>query len=89
MSFQRKFYSGSATPKGTTEYMDYSVIKGVNKSHFKNIENLKLSSVGMGTYLGNLSAQDDDDLEKSLYYSIKEGGINVIDTSINYRSMLV
>jgi aryl-alcohol dehydrogenase-like predicted oxidoreductase len=68
--------------------MDYAVKKGANKSHFKNIENLKLSSVGMGTYLGNLSAQDNDDLEKSLYYSIKEGGINVIDTSINYRSML-
>lgn len=88
MSFQRKFYSGFATPKGTTEYEDYAIKKGANKSHFKNIENLKLSSVGMGTYLGNLSAQDDDDLEKSLYYSIREGGINVIDTSINYRSML-
>ena len=88
MSLQRKFYPGFATPKGTTEYMDYAVKKGANKSHFKNIENLKLSSVGMGTYLGNLSAQDDDDLEKSLYYSIKEGGINIIDTSINYRSML-
>ena len=80
MSFQRKFYSGLATPKGTTEYMDYAVKKGANKAHFKNIENLTLSSVGMGTYLGNLSAQDDDDTEKSLYYSIKEGGINVIDT---------
>lgn len=88
MSFQRKFYSGFATPNGTTEYIDYAIKKGVNKAHFRNIENLKLSSVGMGTYLGNLSAQDDDDLEKSLYYSIKEGGINVIDTSINYRSML-
>ncbi len=88
MSFQRKFYSGFATPKGTTEYMDYAIKKGANRSHFKNIENLKLSSVGMGTYLGNLSAQDNDDLEKSLYYSVKEGGINVIDTSINYRSML-
>lgn len=88
MSLQRKFYSGFATPKGTTEYMDYAIKKGANKDHFRSIENLKLSSVGMGTYLGNLSAQDDDDLEKSLYYSIKEGGINVIDTSINYRSML-
>jgi aryl-alcohol dehydrogenase-like predicted oxidoreductase len=88
VSFQKKFYSGFATPKGTTEYMDYAIKKGANKDHFRSIENLKLSSVGMGTYLGNLSAQDDDDLEKSLYYSIKEGGINVIDTSINYRSML-
>jgi aryl-alcohol dehydrogenase-like predicted oxidoreductase len=68
--------------------VDNALKKGANGSHFKIIENLKLSSVGMGTYLGNLSAQDDDDLEKSLYFSIKEGGINVIDTSINYRSML-
>jgi aryl-alcohol dehydrogenase-like predicted oxidoreductase len=68
--------------------VDNALKKGANGSHFKIIENLKLSSVGMGTYLGNLSAQDDDDLEKSLYFSIKEGGINVIDSSINYRSML-
>jgi aryl-alcohol dehydrogenase-like predicted oxidoreductase len=88
VSFQRKFYSGSATPKGTTKYMDYALRNGASRYHFRNIENLNLSSVGMGTYLGNLSAQDDTDLEKSLYYSIKEGGINVIDTSINYRSML-
>ena len=88
MSFQRKFHSGFASPKGTTKYMDNAIAKGVSRSHFKGIENLKLSSVGMGTYLGNLSSQDDADLEKSLYYSIKEGGINVIDTSINYRSML-
>ncbi|HKU84640.1 MAG TPA: aldo/keto reductase [Candidatus Nitrosocosmicus sp.] len=88
MSFQRKFYSGFASPKGTTKYMDNAILKGVSKFHFKTIENLKLSSVGMGTYLGNLSSQDDADLEKSLYYSIMEGGINVIDTSINYRSML-
>lgn len=68
--------------------MDGALKKGASRSHFKNVENLKLSSVGMGTYLGNLSAQDDADLEKSLCYSVKEGGINVIDSSINYRSML-
>jgi len=68
--------------------MDNTILKGVSRTHFKTIENLKLSSVGMGTYLGNLSSQDDADLEESLYYSIMEGGINVIDTSINYRSML-
>jgi aryl-alcohol dehydrogenase-like predicted oxidoreductase len=79
---------GFATPKGTTKYMDSALKKGASRSHFKNVENLKLSSVGMGTYLGNLSAQDDADLEKSLCYSVKEGGINVIDSSINYRSML-
>jgi aryl-alcohol dehydrogenase-like predicted oxidoreductase len=88
VSFQRKFYSGFATPKGTTKYVNNALKKGANGSHFRIIENMKLSSVGMGTYLGNLSAQDDDDLEKSLYFSIKEGSINVIDTSINYRSML-
>jgi len=88
VSFQRKFYSGFATSKGTTRYMDNALKKGVSRFHFKNVENLKLSSVGMGTYLGNLSARDDADLENSLHYSIKEGGINVIDSSINYRSML-
>lgn len=88
MSFQRKLFTGLATSNGTKQFMEFAINKGTNALHFKKIEDLYLSSLGMGTYLGNLSDQDNKDIENALYYSIKEGCINVIDTAINYRSML-
>ena len=41
----------------------------------------------MGTYLGQLSLEDDNDIENAACESIKSGAINVIDTAINYRAM--
>ena len=41
----------------------------------------------MGTYLGQPSIEDDNDIENAVYDSIKSGTINVIDTAINYRAM--
>ncbi len=53
---------------------------------YKKFLNLKLSEIGIGTYLGN----PDDKTDENYYQTIKEGiekGINVIDTAINYRNM--
>ncbi|HEX5905213.1 MAG TPA: aldo/keto reductase [Candidatus Nitrosocosmicus sp.] len=88
MSFNKKVHSGYATLSGTTNFKTSALKKGIHVSHFKQVEDLYLSSLGMGTYLGNLSSKDDLNLESSIYSSIKEGCINVIDTAINYRSML-
>jgi len=44
-----------------------------------------LSSVGMGTYLGQPDDKDDYDTYVALTYLIKTGSLNVIDTAINYR----
>ena len=41
----------------------------------------------MGTYLGQTTNKDDNDMENAVYESIKSGAINVIDTAINYRAM--
>jgi hypothetical protein len=41
----------------------------------------------MGTYLGDLSKEDDKDIENALYESVRSGAINVIDSAINYRAM--
>jgi len=41
----------------------------------------------MGTYLGQPTFEDDNDIESAIYDSIKSGAINVIDTAINYRAM--
>ncbi len=88
MSLVNKFHSGYASPAGTTNFRNYALEKGVHESHFKQVEGLYLSSLGMGTYLGSLSNTDDKNVENSIYHSVKEGAVNVIDTAINYRSML-
>ena len=88
MSFGKKFISGYATFSGTANFRKLALKKGAYDSHFKRVEDLYLSSLGMGTYLGNLSSNDDMNLESSIYHSVKEGALNVIDTAINYRSML-
>jgi aryl-alcohol dehydrogenase-like predicted oxidoreductase len=81
--------TGYATPTGTKKYVDYAVTsKGKPISHFRLYDGLHLSSIGMGTYLGDLSLEDDKSIENAVYDSIKSGAINVIDTAINYRAMM-
>jgi aryl-alcohol dehydrogenase-like predicted oxidoreductase len=82
-----KTLNGFATPSGTKNYLDYATQKGKPSGHFRNFDGLYLSSIGMGTYLGQLSVEDDNDIENAVYDSIKSGAINVIDTAINYRAM--
>ena len=78
---------GNATPDGTRKYSDYAISQGKPRSHFKSFENLHLSSLGMGTYLGQVSKEDDQAVENAVYQSVRSGEINVIDTAINYRAM--
>jgi aryl-alcohol dehydrogenase-like predicted oxidoreductase len=78
---------GYATPDGTRKYTDYAISQGKPKSHFKSFDNLHLSSLGMGTYLGQLSEEDDQAVENAVYQSVRSGAVNVIDTAINYRAM--
>ncbi len=54
--------------------------------NYKKFRDLKLSEIGIGTYLGNI----DQETDQGYYQTIKKGvelGINVIDTAINYRNM--
>jgi hypothetical protein len=85
MSGTFKSLNGFAMPAGTKKYVEYAIQKGKPSSHFRNFEDLYLSSIGMGTYLGLLSLEDDKDIENTVYDSVKSGAINVIDTAINYR----
>ncbi len=78
---------GFATPAGTARYMQRSVSAGRPAAHFKSFDGLRLSSLGMGTYLGDITKEDDEAMENSVYESVKSGAINVIDTAINYRAM--
>ena len=74
--------SGYATKEGTHNFVKKS---GVNKENFNEFEELLLSNVGIGTYLGDADAKTDEMVVKAVKQSITSG-INVIDTAINYRS---
>jgi aryl-alcohol dehydrogenase-like predicted oxidoreductase len=50
-------------------------------------DGLSLSSIGIGTYLGQPTQEDDLAVENAVYESVKSGAVNVIDTAINYRAM--
>ena len=83
-----KLLPGFATPVGTKNYMNAAVNnKGKPAAHFRVFDNLYLSSIGIGTYLGELNEEDDQLMEDAIYNSIKSGGMNVVDTAINYRAM--
>jgi aryl-alcohol dehydrogenase-like predicted oxidoreductase len=83
-----KLLMGHATPEGTKIYVKNAVKnRGKPADHFRVFDNLYLSSIGMGTYLGKPNKEDDQSMENAVYESIKSGGVNVVDTAINYRAM--
>ena len=74
---------GFATSDGTINFSKKHI--DVDPKNFLKIHGLTLSNVGVGTYLGNVDDETDDLVKKAVKKSIL-GGINVIDTAINYRS---
>ena len=74
--------SGYATSEGTK---DFSKNSQVNLDNFKIFEDLHLSNVGIGTYLGNPDSQTDELVKNAVKQSVLSG-VNVIDTAINYRA---
>jgi aryl-alcohol dehydrogenase-like predicted oxidoreductase len=79
---------GFATPEGTQDYVNKAVQNDkIAPSHFRRFNDLLLSSIGIGTYLGEPTTIDDELIENAVYESVKSGAVNVIDTAINYRFM--
>ena len=75
--------TGHATAAGTTRYRERFAATTAPK-HFREQQNLGLSSIGIGTYLGN--ADDETDLRyQAAIARALELGANVIDTAANYR----
>ncbi len=73
---------GHATLEGTTRYRDRFPSAAPN--HFRNQQHLLLSSIGIGTYLGNADAATDRNYIEAVVRSVQLGA-NVIDTAANYR----
>ncbi len=74
--------SGFASTEGTQKFVKNS---GVDEGNFNKFEDLFLSNVGIGTYLGDPDIQTDQLVTDAVKKSILMG-VNVVDTAINYRS---
>jgi len=74
-----------ATPKDTTKYAaQHSVL--AQAGHFRDFLGLKVSSLGIGTYLGGQNEADDQAYLQALKTALTSG-INLVDSAINYRCM--
>ena len=51
---------------------------------YRAAQGMKVSSIGIGTYLGAMDDRTDESYRASVVEALR-GGINVIDTSLNYR----
>jgi len=76
--------AGNATPAGTRQFAARFEASFASDFYRHSETGLSISSLGMGTYLGEC-----DDLEDDRYVEVLSAGlgkgINVIDTAINYR----
>ncbi|MFN2511126.1 MAG: aldo/keto reductase [Pyrinomonadaceae bacterium] len=75
--------SGSATLEGTARYRDRFKERAA-ENHFRNEQDLWLSSIGIGSYLGNADDVTDAKYSEAVVRAV-ELGANVIDTAANYR----
>ncbi|MFN2515638.1 MAG: aldo/keto reductase [Pyrinomonadaceae bacterium] len=73
----------SATLEGTTRYRERSK-NDCAKNHFRLQQDLLLSSIGIGTYLGDADDATDARYTEAVVRAV-ELGANVIDTAANYR----
>lgn len=74
---------GYATPDGTAAFQ--ARFDGrVHADHFAEHQGLRLSSVGLGTYLGNADDATDAAYQDAVVAAVR-GGVNVLDTAVNYR----
>jgi len=73
----------SATKEGTTRYAQRFTGRAAN-GHFREMQRMVLSSLGIGTYLGQPDERTDAAYAAAVVAAV-ENGINVIDSAINYR----
>jgi len=73
----------SATKEGTTRYAQRFAGRAAD-GHFREAQRMMLSSLGMGTYLGQPDEKTDGAYTAAVVAAV-DSGINVIDSAINYR----
>jgi aryl-alcohol dehydrogenase-like predicted oxidoreductase len=74
-----------ATPEGTRRYAERAVSSlGVSPEHFRDVDGLRASSIGLGTYLGDPDEETDILYTEAVVEAVRLG-CNVVDSAINYR----
>src|SRR6202030_3737342 len=71
-----------ATPEGTRRFA--ARFPEAAEGHFREAQRLAVSSLGIGTYLGNPDEKTDQGYATAIVEAV-QGGINSIDAAINYR----
>ena len=75
--------SGHATPDGTARYAArHPELEAAG--HFRRLGALTVSSIGLGTYLGEADDATDARYEEAILAAFG-AGVNLVDTGINYR----
>ncbi|MBI3270918.1 MAG: aldo/keto reductase [Planctomycetes bacterium] len=72
-----------ATEAGTEGYKERHRGK-VPAEHFRSSRDLWMSSIGLGSYLGDIDEETDERLRAAVFRCV-EAGVNVLDTAISYR----
>lgn len=72
-----------ATPAGTTQYSK-RFSSTLPSGHFRPLQGLTVSSIGLGTYLGDHDDATDRQYQEAIVRAV-ELGSNIIDSAINYR----
>jgi aryl-alcohol dehydrogenase-like predicted oxidoreductase len=72
-----------ATYEGTWAYRD-RFHGGFARTYFRPFGDFALSSIGVGTYLGDPTDAADEAYHEAIVEAL-ESGVNVLDTAINYR----
>jgi aryl-alcohol dehydrogenase-like predicted oxidoreductase len=73
---------GYATPQGTARFRDRFASQ--MPGHFREVNGLWLSSIGLGTYLGEPTTARDAMYREAILHAL-QSGTNVLDTAVNYR----
>jgi len=74
---------GFATPEGTARFSARRSGPG-RFGFYRQFDNLQVSSLGLGTYLGNPDDPTDIAYRNAVIAAVR-GGINFLDTAVNYR----
>jgi aryl-alcohol dehydrogenase-like predicted oxidoreductase len=76
-------FPGSATAVGTERFADRFPAES-SAQFYRRAQGVTVSSLGLGTYLGEMDEETDAAYERAIRRALN-GGINFLDTSLNYR----
>src|SRR5436305_1264793 len=74
-------HAGSGATKDFTERFP----EQKSAEFYRSAQGLEVSSIGLGSYLGDMDERTDRGYTQAVVAAV-QGGINFIDTSLNYRN---